>query len=281
MRPLALKNILVATDLTPAHTPALRTAARLAALTGGDLYVVHAIENGGAVDADEVHARVREAGVDPSIAVDVLVQRGPPGAVVGQAARRVAADVVILGPHRHHDPNTPGGTADRVVRTSAIPCLIVPVELRLPLHRVVAPIDSSATARDALAVALSWASALRDRSERTHVFVLHVAPHAETTPTHDHDADIRALEAEVEGVRAQLSGFAHVDVQSDVIHEETPAHAIVDYAARNRMDLIVIGTRGKPLTNAALLGSVSSEVVRNTRCPVLLVPPERWAGQTA
>jgi len=280
MRPLALKNILVATDLTPAHTPALRTAARLAALTGGHLYVVHAIENGGAVDVNEVHARVREAGVDPSIAMDVLVQRAPPGAVVGQTARQVGADVVILGPHRHHDPNTPGGTADRAVRTSAVPCLIVPVELPLPLRRVLAPIDSSATARGALAVALSWASALRDRSEHTQVSVLHVVPYDETAPTHDHDADTRHLEAVIAEVREELSGIAHVDVQTDVVHEESPAHAIVDYAARSRMDLIVIGTRGKSLTNADLLGSVSSVVVRDSRCPVLLVPPERWAGQS-
>lgn len=277
MRPLALRTILVAADLTPAQRSAVRTAAELAALTDGKLHVAHAIENGRAVESRDVLEEIREIVADKRVDVDVLVTRGPPGAVVGQEARRVGADVVLLGPHRRHEPGTLGSTADRVVRTSATPCLILPVELRLPLRRVLVPVDSSAGARGALAVALTWASALRDRRHGTCVIALHVAaPLRDPADTHDHEADERAVENEVDNVRNNVAGIARVNVESVVIHEEPEGDAIVNYATQNDIDLIVIGTRGRSMSAAAILGSTSSVVVRHAICPVLLVPPELW-----
>jgi len=277
MRPLTLRTILVAADRTPAQRSAIRTAADLAALTDGRLHVAHAIENGRVVEAQDVLEEIREIVADKPVDIDVLVMRGPPGAVVGQEARRVGADVVLLGPHRRDQTGTLGSTADRVVRTSATPCLILPIELRLPLRRVLVPVDSSAGARGALAVALTWASALRDRRQGTRVIALHVAaPLRNPADPHDHEADVKALENEVDSVRNNVAGIAHVNVESVVIHEEPEGEAIVNHADRNDIDLIVIGTRGSSMSAAAILGSTSSVVVRNTSCPVLLVPPELW-----
>jgi hypothetical protein len=36
---------------------------------------------------------------------------------------------------------------------------------------------------------------------------------------------------------------------------------------------IVVGTRGRGAFTSALLGSVSNEIVRAARCPVVVVPP--------
>lgn len=48
-------------------------------------------------------------------------------------------------------------------------------------------------------------------------------------------------------------------------------HAIVDYAESKRIDLIVIGTRGRTGLKKMLLGSVASDVVTYAHCPVMVV----------
>ena len=57
----------------------------------------------------------------------------------------------------------------------------------------------------------------------------------------------------------------------ELIVSNSPASAIVDYAARERIDLIVTGTHGRGAVAHLLLGSVAERVVRTARCPVLTV----------
>lgn len=47
--------------------------------------------------------------------------------------------------------------------------------------------------------------------------------------------------------------------------------AIVDYADKNKVDLIVIGTKGRSGFTKLLLGSVASGVVTYASCPVMVV----------
>jgi nucleotide-binding universal stress UspA family protein len=47
--------------------------------------------------------------------------------------------------------------------------------------------------------------------------------------------------------------------------------ATVDYAEKEHIDLIVIGTRGRTGITRMLLGSVASGVVTYAHCPVLVV----------
>ena len=51
----------------------------------------------------------------------------------------------------------------------------------------------------------------------------------------------------------------------------SPAAAIVDYAAREEIDLLVLGTHGRGALSHLLMGSVAERVVRMAPCPVLTV----------
>jgi nucleotide-binding universal stress UspA family protein len=63
-----------------------------------------------------------------------------------------------------------------------------------------------------------------------------------------------------------------VEVQSEVVASPTSvAPAIVEYAEKNKVDLIVTGTKGRSGFSKLLLGSVASGVVTNASCPVLVV----------
>jgi nucleotide-binding universal stress UspA family protein len=50
------------------------------------------------------------------------------------------------------------------------------------------------------------------------------------------------------------------------------AERLADLADEQAADLIVVGSRGRGGFKAALLGSVSSELIGVARCPVLVVP---------
>jgi nucleotide-binding universal stress UspA family protein len=61
-----------------------------------------------------------------------------------------------------------------------------------------------------------------------------------------------------------------VGVETTVITGRPP-QSIVDYAATEGFDLIVMGTHGRTGLSHAFLGSVAERVVRKAPCPVLTV----------
>ena len=55
------------------------------------------------------------------------------------------------------------------------------------------------------------------------------------------------------------------------VTDSSPAAAIVDYATRHDIDLLVLGTRGRGGLSHIFMGSVAERVVRTAPCPVLTV----------
>jgi hypothetical protein len=53
-----------------------------------------------------------------------------------------------------------------------------------------------------------------------------------------------------------------------VIEEGDPAHAIVDYAHKRKIDLIMMPTHGYGPFRQFLTGSVTAKVLHDARCPV-------------
>ena len=56
-----------------------------------------------------------------------------------------------------------------------------------------------------------------------------------------------------------------------LLTSHAPAHAIVEYATREAIDLIVAGTHGRGAVAHLLMGSVAERIVRTAPCPVLTV----------
>ena len=102
------------------------------------------------------------------------------------------------------------------------------------------------------------AEVARHFGARLHV--LHVVPPV-TDPTAA-PASLCAAAAELEKGLSIVTAIATGRV----------ARQIVDYARRNSIDLIVVGTHGRTGVSHALLGSVAEAVTRRARCRVLTVP---------
>ena len=65
-------------------------------------------------------------------------------------------------------------------------------------------------------------------------------------------------------------GTAGVDVR-EVLEEGHPSSSILEFAEKNNVDLIVMGTLGKTGLDRFLLGSVAEKVVRSSKIPVMVV----------
>lgn len=62
----------------------------------------------------------------------------------------------------------------------------------------------------------------------------------------------------------------HVDYEHRYL-EGGSVHEIVEFAQREKMDLIVIGSHGRTGLSRLLMGSVAEGVARRATCPVLIV----------
>ena len=196
----------------------------------------------------------------------------------------MGADLIVIGAHRRGPVHARfvGTTADRVVRSCDVPCLIVRGLFGLPLRRVLVPLDLSQAARPALELALGWSRALGHSGgvpgRRTDVVVLHVVPR----PAGVRDLPFEravvepGLNTEVEAALGPDGPTATLAVREEVLWGGRPADEIVDFAEREWMDLVVIATHGHGALARALIGSTASSVARRAPCPVLLVPPPLW-----
>ena len=145
----------------------------------------------------------------------------------------------------------------------------------IALTQILVPTDFSETS----AQALRYAKALADQfAARLHV--LHVVEH----PIEQHWAAEMALVASLDILTEarQRSNEALAQVLTDAERQKysaalvteagAPFKNIVEYAAREHIDLIVMGTHGRGPLAHLLIGSVAENVVRRAPCPVLTVP---------
>lgn len=308
--PSSLRPVLAASDLAAASDAVVRTAARIAAATGAELHLLHALEAlplplpdpmaaadlAWASERVLLHPRLREAedalwaqlqraAPEAPAPAGVAVRVDAPHRAVARRARQIGAGLVVLGPHRlrRAADRLLGTTADRVIRGAECPVLVVRGDPRLPVRRVMVPIDPRDPATGALDVALALANALgahaRD-GELTgvEVRVVHLAGPVAGVEGWGPERAVVGPDPgpAVEAALARAGGCVEVEVREEVVWGGPPAREIVRLAEEGGTELLVLGTHGRGALGRALAGSVGSEVARAAPCSVLLVPPRMW-----
>ena len=137
---------------------------------------------------------------------------------------------------------------------------------------IVAGIDASPTAKEALRAALYEATLRGTRLRAVHAWS-RVAPVAMTGPGYVGAFDIRAVQHEAESTLRTIVRTVAGDraAQIEQVLAEGPAgEAIIEHA--RDAELIVVGSRGLGAFSGMVLGSVSQYVLHHARCPVLVIP---------
>lgn len=82
-----------------------------------------------------------------------------------------------------------------------------------------------------------------------------------------YEAEFRESEKKLAAIHPTAEGVACVH------HclEGTPADAIVELAADEQVDFVVVGSHGRTGLSRMLMGSVAEAIVRHAKCPVVVV----------
>ncbi|HJQ53343.1 MAG TPA: universal stress protein [Gemmatimonadaceae bacterium] len=291
MKLLQLKVVLAAIDRDEMSSAVLQSARELATAAGARLHVINVVRlnapqrdvpREGGSDA-ELERLLHRASV-PAGEAGIHVVRGEAAREIRSLATTVSADVIVLG--RHHTGAEPlGSTAMRVVTNAEAPCLIISAPMTLPLERVLVPVDLSETARGALLLALSWASALRGAEksagsaagEPANLTALLVDQQRHAGDAHSVTPE--PLEDEVRRLREDAGTWASVAIDGVTVAGGDVAATIAKYADQHQSDLVVLGTRGLGADSVRRIGSVSEQVMRQAGVPILLVPPAIWSSE--
>lgn len=131
-----------------------------------------------------------------------------------------------------------------------------------------------------IAVSSPWAAekvvapladlALRLKAE---VLVVHVSRPSGGQMREQEQAD---GEAAISLLRSKLQEQG-VAVQTLLMFSDDIARAIINTAAEREVTLIVLGLTGKNIFARLLAGNVPVELIKNTKIPVILFPPD-WNG---
>lgn len=84
------------------------------------------------------------------------------------------------------------------------------------------------------------------------------------------EEQLKTFGLEITATVEEAAKAAGVEVEF-VTLEGHPAEKILDFAEKNAVDMIVVGSLGRNNVERFLLGSVSEKVVRNAKVPVLVV----------
>jgi nucleotide-binding universal stress UspA family protein len=280
--------IIVAADGTEDSDGAVQMAWTLAGRTGADVQVVSVLEP--LPTATELAAMANVAGFKAEqreaqlTAVRAQVARLLPaecewpvtmieGVAAATLANHVAsqrARLLVMGRGRHRIPRRllGGENVLRALRFGDTPVLAVEPDTTTLPKRVVVAVDFSAYSIYAARAALSIVA------PDALVYLVHVRPHARFPGLlsarweHQYAAAVPAV---LEGVRDRVAAGPDMQVESIVLSGPA-APALIDFASSAAADLIVAGTHGYGLLNRLVLGSVTTELLREAPCSLLCVP---------
>jgi nucleotide-binding universal stress UspA family protein len=238
-------------------------------MTGSRVEEVEAVV---AADAENKLEAVRAVAADMGVPDVELRKDSSAAAGLHQEAVARSAALVVLGSSNRSVLGRvlPGGTADRLLSGSPVPVAVAPhgyADRETARALIGVGFDGSSEARQAA----EWAADLASRSGASlHVIAIHtqlafgsvVAGGAYGTKTVN-QVMAEQLQSETEELAAALSAEVRA-FRGDA------GKALVEHS--EQLDLLVLGSRGYGPVKSVLLGSVSSYVLRNAGCPVLVVP---------
>jgi len=287
MSHIAPKNILFATDFSPASEAALPHAFSLAGHYGSNLYFAHVIplehmdfpppeERATKLEqarefTEQQLERLLEAARQKHIPCQPLIEEGTVWNVLSEMIERNGIDLTIVGTHgrRPLKKMLLGSVAEEVFRMAPCPVLTVGPKTQetsamdVRLSHVLYPVefvpDTSLAARYAVSIA-----------EEFHAKLTFMKVAEQTVPSLEEKAEIQ------EPVRHWLDD--HVPMESDLRARTSfelgfgrAAEAILQFASERGVDLIVMSVRrSDPVLSAHFPETDTAyEVVRTAPCPVL------------
>ena len=286
-----IRTIVVGVAMVEELDPVLPSAVRLAESVGAELHIVHALAlpelalvSGAAglhgLGVDSAYVTDRARAIEEELRTQCARFSAEPGklairVLAGSAHReiaayagRVGAELLVIGATRHGRVwrNLLGTTAERVLRESAVPVLVLHQPFFRPVQRVLLTTDLSELSggihdRGLDLVEGLFGTGLAVRS------LLALGYHLPPASTHSVE---QLATLELQRFLAERAP-RELKVEGRVRGGE-PASEINVEAEAWRADLIVLGTHGRTGVSRYLFGSAAAATLRDATRNVLVVP---------
>lgn len=276
-----MRTILAVTDFSTRAAVALDRAAAVAKATGAALHIAHAVDD----DLPPAILDRRLAEAAEFIAIEAERLDGAPHlerhVVSGDVYRALAtlagdlgADLVVTGDHRRSPLRDifRDTTVERLVRIGTVPVLIVRGSGTAPWRHALVGVEGEeagailATLRSFGASAPALATVLHAIDDPTLGAMMYGGIE---------DATIdRYLAAVARKVRERLADAIRPDGMVVEVRtmEGLPAECLMGFARQNGCDLVAVATHAHSNAVRVVLGSVSSQLIREGTVDLLIVP---------
>jgi nucleotide-binding universal stress UspA family protein len=315
---MTLERILCPTDYSEFSERALERAVRLGRWFGAQITAVHAapapwfvgadagvafvtvpedLQRGMRAEEEKTLERFVAPYRDSGVAIHTRLLDGDPSRLIQEASFELPADLVVMGTHGRggFEHLLLGSVTEKVLRRATCPVLTVgrgvPSRLEGPLfRRIVCAVDLTEASARTMDVALSLAE--ENMARVTLVNVVDGVPGQAGPPFYRALPEILRLRREMfeeaedclhESVPMVARDFCSV---SERVEEGTPWRVVLQVAEETCAELIVLGAHSGGALERAFFGSTVNHVVRQARCPVLVVrertarPPVREKAGT-
>jgi nucleotide-binding universal stress UspA family protein len=290
-RPLTLhRDVLLATDASPAASAATRVVAALASRWSTTPHVCTVVPwPGTAIDplgvsiaytpsiAEALRSEVTSqlASCADSSSWSRETAAGVPAAEIVRIADARGSDLIVLGlrPHAFFDRMFRDETALSVMRHASVPVLAVtPLLTRLP-RRIAVAIDFS---RASIAAARAALTLLDDGGSLMLVYVEPPGEPRSSAAEGFTTIYTQGVAAAFTRLRAELALRTSARIETVVLRGGVAAE-LQSFAYRAEVDVIAVGSQRHSIARQAVVGSVTSALARAATTSLFVIPPGRRA----
>lgn len=272
-----MPRYVVATDLSDRGDRAVHRAILLADRQGARLTVLTVVDDALPSTLAAQLAKAAELELTRIVAsfpqsdradIHVEVVTGDPARAVAEKAMSGKADLLILGRHRERPfaDLFRQTTAERIITLVSCPVLMVSATPAAPYGHVLNAVDFSPASAAAAKVALSLVP--NARHEGLHVY--HV-PFRGLVPGDQLPAFLHEAEDAEADWRAKFG--IGVDTLPIRLVEGGVQSELTQAVSKEKPDLIAIGAHGRSAMSRAVLGSVTTMLMREPPCDLLIARP--------
>lgn len=260
-------HVVVATDGSTLAGTALIGGSILAARTSAELHVFHASSDPRSEQFAVSQAAELLQGQRYKMEIrDLGSGASSPSTMIAEYATQLGDEsIVAVGTHGR------GGIGASVLGSTAVDLLARRKQTTLAygpgarhpvdIERVVVCVDGSQFSEASVPEGARWASALD-----VPTWVIQVVPAYISSY-------VRTFESTYVRNLAKDLGFLQKEVQWDVLHSTSPARSILDLYGNDGATMLIMATHGLVGLRRVLVGSISSEVVKQAWGPVVMVRP--------
>ena len=290
-----LSRIVVGSSLAAQSDGVLASAIAFSRLVGAQLEVVHAYvppmpyigdpfpvawasdellaDHEAALERALV-AQAERVGARPGELAGFRLTPAPPALALEEAAKRFDAGLIVVGPAESGSRiarRLLGSTSDRLLRHSGRPILLTRSAFLEPPRQVLLPVDFSRPSMESLAWGTELLRAMGPERwpEVEALFVL--SPFPDQTDLQFTSVQVERLALdELERSLGRLKSHGKIGRR---IRSGRPSEEILAEIHERDVDLVILGTHGRSGLERFMLGSVASDITRDARCSVIIVPP--------